>query len=202
MKFNYMLSLFIFFFGCNLSDENEIIISNNNCGGTICSEWEACTNVSNDFFGFDWQCRPYLWLYTNHGYWSGVLEISSDIGVVYTQTLNNLNAICADPNYYFSSSIWKYIILPFPLSEDEFYSNNSTYPDSEINYLDFEFTDQITLDFFVNDSIFDPFVQNNVIYVGEGQILNTNGSANAIIEFNGEFEFEGNNYFVTFNLSR
>ena len=205
MRILYLIFLIFLFAGCSNDKEGifDLNITVNNSSGCqeVCGEWERCTNVSNDF-SFDMQCRPLLWLYTNHGYWSGQLNISDNLGNLFTEELLNLGALCANPTFYFNSETWKYIMLPYPLSTSAFYSNNGMYPDDELNWLDLEFTDPISLEFIINDSIYDPFVESVVFYQGIGQIKNTNGSAHAILEFNCEYLFEGDNYTVSFSATR
>ena len=204
MKNTYLIFLVFLLTSCSNDEESFFDININSGSGGCqeeCGEWERCTNVSNDF-SFNWQCRPLLWLYTNHGYWSGQLNISDNLGNIYTQDLFNLDALCADPVYYFNSDTYKYIMLPYPLSESAFYSNNGVYPDDELHWLDLEFTDPISLEFIINDSIYDPFVESVVFYQGTGQIKNTNGSAHAILDFNCEYFFENHTYSVSFSATR
>lgn len=204
-KLNWiLLAVSIIFSACEKLDEltpsstNSIVIG---CGDE-CNEWERCVNISQDFFGYEMACRPKLELYTSHGNWNGQLNIVDDLGNSFTEELLNLDPICANPTFYFNSETWKYIMLPYPLSESAFYSNNGIYPDTELNYLDLEFTDPISLEFIINDSIYDPFVESIVFYQGTGQIKNTNGSAHAILEFNCEYFFEDHTFSVSFSATR
>mgnify|MGYP000440380649 FL=1 len=200
MKNLYLMFLVFLFTNCS---KEEGFNFGTNSGGCqeVCGEWERCSNVSSDW-SFNWQCTPILGLYTNHGYWSGQLNIVDDLGNSFTQELLNLDALCADPTFYFNSETWKYIMLPYPLSESAFYSNNGIYPDDELNWLDLEFTDPISLEFIINDSIYDPFVESVVFYQGTGQIKNTNGSADAILELNCDYLFEDHTYSVSFSATR
>ena len=59
-----------------------------------------------------------------------------------------------------------------------------------------------TLEFTVSDLVYDPFVESVVFYSGTGQIKNTNGSASAVLEFNCNYVFEGDNYTVFFSATR
>ena len=95
---------------------------------------------------------------------TGQLNISDDLGNSFTEELLKLDPICADPTLYFNSETWKYIMLPYPLSESAFYSNNGIYPDTELNYLDLEFTDPISLEFIINDSIDNRIINNRKLY--------------------------------------
>ena len=199
MKNSCLIILILMFTGCIKKD--DINISLNIGCEEECGEWERCSNVSNSW-SYDWQCTPLLGLYTNHGHWSGELNINDDLGNSYFQEILNLDALCADPSFYFNSSVWKYIMLPYPISEYSFYSNNGFYPDSDLNWIDLEFTNPVTLEFIINDSIYDPFVESVVFYQGGGQIKNTNGSASAILEFNCNYFFNNSTYSVNFSATR
>ena len=200
MKNLYLIFIVFIFTNCSKEEGFNFNINSGGCQ-EVCSEWERCSNVSSDF-SYNWQCVPKLGLYTNHGYWTGQLNIVDDLGNSFSEELLNLDALCANPTFYFNSETWKYIMLPYPLSESAFYSNNGMYPDDELNWLDLEFTDPISLKFIINDSIFDPFVESVVFYQGTGQIKNTNGSANAILEFNCDYLFEDHTYSVSFSATR
>ena len=186
MKNLYLIFLVFLFITCN-KEEGSLFLDQ--CQGE-CDEWERCINVSM-FPSVDMRCRPLLSIYYS-GYWNGQLNIVDDLGNSFTEELLNLNPICAK----------KYIMLPYPLSRSAFYSNNGIYPDTELNYLDLEFTDPISLEFIINDSIYDPFVESIVFYQGTGQIKNTNGSAHAILEFNCEYFFEDHTFSVSFSATR
>ena len=58
-----------------------------------CNEWERCTNISQDFFGFEMACRPKLNLYTSHGNWSGELNVIDESGNIHLYQLENLKSI-------------------------------------------------------------------------------------------------------------
>tara|TARA_B100001758_G_C18230931_1_gene515301 strand:- start:7 stop:612 length:606 start_codon:yes stop_codon:yes gene_type:complete len=201
MKNLYLMFLVLLFTNCSKEESSFNFGANSSGCQKACGKWERCSNVSNDW-SFNWQCVPMLRLYTNHGYWSGQLTIVDDLGNSYTQELLNLDALCANPTFYFNSETWKYMMLPFPLSESAFYSCNGIYPDDELNWLDLEFTDPISLEFIINDSIYDPFVESVVFYQGTGQIINTNGSADAILELNCQYLYEEHTYSVSFSATR
>ena len=196
MKNLYLIFLVFLFITCN-KEEGSLFLDQ--CQGE-CDEWERCINVSM-FPSVDMRCRPLLSIYYS-GYWNGQLNIVDDLGNSFTEELLKLDPICANPTLYFNSETWKYIMLPYPLSESAFYSNNGIYPDTELNYLDLEFTDPISLEFIINDSIYDPFVESIVFYQGTGQIKNTNGSIHAILEFNCEYFFEDHTFSVSFSATR
>ena len=200
MKNLYLIFLGILF--ADWSNEEGLFDLSPNSDGCqeVCGEWERCTNISA--WDNNWQCSPLLKLYTNHGYWSGQLNIVDNLGNTFTEDLIDLDALCADPVYYFNSDIPKYIMLPYPLSQWTFYSNNGEYPDDELHWLDLEFTDPISLEFIINDSIYDPFVESVVFYQGTGQIKNTNGSAYAVLEFNCDYLFDDHTYSVSFSATR
>ena len=107
MKNSYLIILILMFTSCVKKD--DINISLNIGCEEECGEWERCSNVSNNW-SYDWQCTPLLGLYTNHGHWSGELNINDDLGNSYFQEILNLNALCADPSFYFNSSMCKYIM--------------------------------------------------------------------------------------------
>ena len=72
----FILAIFIFC-SCEKEEESTLHSSNSIYIGCEdeCNEWERCVNISQDFFGIDMACRPRLNLYTNHGYWSGELNV-------------------------------------------------------------------------------------------------------------------------------
>ena len=205
MKKLYLIFLVLFFSNCKKEEVNEAIIGSN-CD-LPCSQWERCTIIYDMFFDARKVCIPILEKFTNpnYGYWNGQLNIVDDLGNTFTQELLNLDPICADPVYYFNSDTYKYIMLPYPLSESAFYSNNGVYPDDELHWLDLEFTDPISFEFIINDSIYDPFVESIVFYQGTGQIKNTSDGLTpslGLLEFNCEYIFEDNTFFVSFSATR
>ena len=62
------------------------------------------------------------------------------------------------------------------------------------------FFDPKTLEFTLNDMVFDPHVESYVSYNGVGQIINNSGTADAQIQFNCNL-FDSNNYTVTFSAT-
>ena len=195
-KYYYLLILFSLSFTNCGKDGVGSFFNTQNC--EECSEWERCTNISEDW-SFNWQCRPKLWLYTNHGYWSGQVHIEDNIGNDLTEDIVNLKAI--GPSYSNPES-WKLINLPYPLSSYAYENINNMFPDEELNYLEMEFINSSSLEFNINDNIYDPFVESVVFYQGTGQIITQNGSANAILEFNCYYIFEEQTYSVSFSATR
>jgi hypothetical protein len=194
--YNLILLLSLLFINCG-KDGLGSLFNIQNCD-EVCSEWERCTNISEDW-SYNWQCRPKLWLYTNYGYWSGQIHTVDNIGNTYTEDIVNLKA--RGPNHLNPDS-WKLIKLPYPLSSHAYQNSNNMYPDEELNHLEMEFTNPISLEFNINDSIYDPFVESVVFYQGTGQIKTPNGSANAILEFNCYFIFDEQTYSVSFSATR
>ena len=77
MKKFYIIffSLLIIFSSCEKEEESTLVSTSYTSNGSTvigcnieCNEWERCTNISQDFFGFEWACRPKLDLYSSHGY--------------------------------------------------------------------------------------------------------------------------------------
>ena len=145
-----------------------------------CNEWQRCTNISQDFFGFEWACRPKLNLYTSHGNWSGELSITDEADNTYLYELENLKSITQG---------LQNISIDFPE-----YGSTS--------HLILNFFDSETLEFTISDEVYDPHVESNVLYNGTGQLIHTGGSADAIIEFNCNFTYEGSYYSVYFSATR
>tara|TARA_B100001248_G_scaffold6748_1_gene4676 strand:- start:382 stop:972 length:591 start_codon:yes stop_codon:yes gene_type:complete len=178
------------------SCENEFDFSNSSVIGNCddeCNEWERCTNVSQDFFGFDWQCRPKLNLYTSHGNWDANITITDQSGNSYFYDLENLQSHTHELHY---------ITIDYPINNLTYSHENGFFPNADSYGLTFNFTDSKTLEFNINDMVYDPHVESNVNYSGSGQLIHTGGSADAVIEFSCSYIFEGNNYTVTFSASR
>ena len=70
------------------------------------------------------------------------------------------------------------------------------------SHLILNFINSTTLEFTINDMVYDPHVQSNVFYNGTGQLIHTGGSADAVLEFNCDFTFENKNYSVSFSATR
>ena len=188
-KLMFLFIIFIFY-SCTIEKEDDYSpspfssSSSGNSNGTGCeggcNEWEKCTNISQDFFAYEWACRPKLNLYTNHGYWSGDLNVVDESGNTFLYELENLNAITQG---------LQIISIDFP----EYGS---------ISHLILNFFDSETLEFTINDMVYDPHVESNVLYVGTGQLIHSGGSADTVLEFNCTFSFEGNNYTISFSAVR
>ena len=177
----FVLAIFIF---CSCEKEE---ISTSYSGNSIftgcgdqCNEWERCVNISQDFFGSEMACRPKLYLYTNHGNWNGELDVIDESGNTYIYELENLKSITQG---------LQNISIDFPE-----YGLTS--------HLILNFINSETLEFTINDMVFDPHVQSNVLYNGTGQLIHTGGSADTVLEFNCDFTFENKNYSVSFSASR
>ena len=195
--FYLFLSVTFIFTACNkeddlLTDSGSSSTSISGCQ-EVCNEWERCTNVSQDWFDWDWQCRPKLNLYTNHGNWNGQLNVVDESGNTHFYELDDLAAHTQD---------LQHITIDYPLNTLTYYYDNGVFPDADEYHLSFEFTDSKTLEFTVSDLVYDPFVESVVFYSGTGQIKNTNGSASAVLEFNCNYVFEGDNYTVSFSATR
>ena len=195
-KISYLfLSVIFIFTACNKEEDllNTNVSSSSSACEPECGEWERCTNVSPDFFSFNYQCRPKLDLYTNHGDWNGQLNIVDESGNTYYYELDDLDA---------HTQGLQHMTLDYPLSNYTYYIENGVFPDPETYNLYFEFTDPQTLEFTVNDLVYDPYVESIVLYSGTGQIKNTNGSASAVMEFNCNYVFESHTYSVSFSATR
>jgi len=196
-----VLSVSFTFISCKKEDDlinnidyttNTTTSSSSGCNDK-CNDWERCTNVSQDFFGFDWQCRPKLDLYTSHGNWNGELNIVDESGNTHLYELDNLKALTQ----------WlQNVNIDYPINSLTYYYDNGVFPDFDTYSLSFKFIDPTTLEFTVSDLVYDPFVESVVFYSGTGQIKNTNGSASAVLEFNCNYLFEGHNYSVSFSATR
>ena len=189
MKKLYIIffSLLIIFSSCEKEEESTLVSTSYTSNGSTvigcnieCNEWERCTNISQDFFGFEWACRPKLNLYSSHGHWSGELNIIDESGNTFLYELENLKSITQG---------LQNISIDFPE-----YGSTS--------HLILNFFDSKTLEFTINDMVYDPHVESNVRYNGAGQLIHTGGSADAVIEFNCNYNFEGNNYSVYFSATR
>ena len=177
----FVLAIFIF---SSCEKEEELTT---NSGNSIyigceeeCNEWERCTNISQDFFGFEMACRPKLNLYTSHGNWSGELNVIDESGNIHLYQLENLKSITQG---------LQNISIDFPE-----YGLTS--------HLILNFINSETLEFTVNDMVYDPHVQSNVFYNGTGRLIHIGGSADTVLEFNCDFTFENKNYSVSFSASR
>ena len=177
-----LIAVFIIFSACEKEEEltpssgNSIVIG---CGDE-CNEWERCVNISQDFFGVQMACRPKLKLYTDHGNWNGELNVIDESGNAHFYELENLKSITQE---------LQNISIDFPE-----YGLTS--------HLVLNFINSETLEFTINDLVYDPHVQSNVFYIGTGQLIHTGGSADAVIEFNCNFTFENKNYSVSFSATR
>ena len=174
------------------SSSSSSTVSLGNCGDE-CNEWERCTNVSQDFFGFNWQCRPKLNLYTNHGNWDAVVTVIDQSGNSYFYELEDLEA---------HTQGLQNITIDYPLSNLHYYFEHGVFPNADLYSLSFAFIDSKTLEFTFNDMVYDPHVESNVFYNGTGQLIHTGGSADAAIEFSCNYLFEGKNYSVSFYATR
>ena len=161
-------------------------------GELECSEWENEKYVSNDFFEWQWECVPKLHLYTNHGNWNAQVNIVDQLGNSYFHELNNLYAHTSELNI---------ITMDYPFNRLTYSIENSYSLDDDYS-LTFVFVDSNTLDFTINDTVFDPRVESIVIYNGVGQIIHNEGSADAEIHFNCSYSLENNNYTVSFSATR
>ena len=177
----FVLAIFIFY-SCE-KEEISTSYSGNSIStgcGDQCNEWERCVNTSQDFFGIEMACRPKLNLYTNHGNWNGELDVIDESGNTYIYELQNLKSITQG---------LQNISIDFPE-----YGLTS--------HLILNFINSETLEFTINDMVFDPHVQSNVLYNGTGRLIHTGGSADTVLEFNCDFTFENKNYSVSFSASR
>lgn len=191
-----LLVVFIIFSGCEKEQEltpppstNSIVIG---CEDE-CNNWERCVNISQDFFGVEMACRPKLNLYTNHGNWDAAVTVIDQSGNSFFYELEDLRA---------HTQGLQYITIDYPLSNLHYYFEHGVFPDADSYNLDFAFIDSKTLEFTINDMVYDPHVQSNVFYNGSGQLIHTGGSADAVLEFNCDFTFENKNYSVTFSGTR
>lgn len=177
-----LLSVSIMFLSCEKEEELTPISSSTNSIGCQpeCNEWERCVNISQDFFGVQMACRPKLQLYTNHGNWNGELNIIDESGHTHIYELENLKS---------STQGLQDISIDFP----EYGSTSHLF----LNFINSE-----TLEFTINDMVYDPHVQSNVFYNGAGQLIHTGGSASTVLEFNCDFTFENKNYSVSFSATR
>tara|TARA_B110000467_G_scaffold44167_1_gene40520 strand:- start:63 stop:620 length:558 start_codon:yes stop_codon:yes gene_type:complete len=181
-KLLFILALFILY-SCEKEEDESTPPSGNSivigCQDE-CNAWQRCVNISQDFFGFEWACRPKLELYTNHGNWDGELNVIDESGNTHLYELENLNSITQGlQNIYFvfpEYGLTSHLILNFINSE--------------------------TLEFTINDMVYDPHVQSNVYYNGTGQLIHTGGSADTVLEFNCDFTYENKNYSVSFSAIR
>ena len=177
----FILSIFILF-SCEKEEELTTHSGNSIYIGCEeeCNEWERCTNISQDFFGFEMACRPKLKLYTSHGNWSGELNVIDESGNIHLYQLENLKSITQG---------LQDVSIDFP----EF---------GLTSHLILNFINSETLEFTINDMVYDPHVQSNVLYNGTGQLIHTGGSADTVLEFNCDFTFENKNYSVSFSATR
>ena len=175
----FLFTIFLFSCGEQQQDCNE--------------EWERNTLVSNDFFDWEWKCVPKLNLYTNHGNWNAQVNVIDHSGNEYFYDLNNLNSHNHD---------LKYITLDYPQNFMQYSSNNESYPNSRVFDITLEFINSTNLEFIINDTVFDPHLESYVFYSGSGQIIHTNGSADAVIEFNCDYSLDNMNYKIFFDSSR
>ena len=180
MKKIFYLVIPVCFFSCGDRSQLE------------CSEWESEKYVSNDFFDWQWECVPKLHLYTNNGNWNAQVNIVDQSGNSYFYELDNLFAHAKDLDL---------ITLDYPFNRLS-YSLENGYSAGDTCSLSFEFVDSKTLEFTINDSVYDPHVESIVIYNGAGQIIHNSGSADAFIEFNCNYSFDNNNYFISFSAIR
>tara|TARA_B100000927_G_scaffold288176_1_gene282332 strand:+ start:107 stop:718 length:612 start_codon:yes stop_codon:yes gene_type:complete len=174
------------------SSSSSSTVSLGNCGDE-CNEWERCVNISQDFFGFEEGCRPKLHLYTNHGNWDAAVTVVDQYGNSYFYELEDLRAHTVD---------LQYINIDFPVNTLAYNYEHGFFPDPDTYHLTFEFTDSKTLEFTVNDMVYDPHVESSVLYNGTGQLIHTGGSADAVIEFSCNYLYEGENYSVSFSATR
>ena len=192
-----LLAVSIIFSACE-KEEDLLNINFSSSGSSsgcqeVCGEWERCTDVSQDWSVFDWQCTPKLNLYTNHGNWNGQLNVVDESGNTHFYALDDLDA---------HTQGLQHITIAYPLNNLTYYYDNGVFPDADEYSLSFKFIDPQDLVFTVSDLVYDPFVESVVFYSGSGQIKNTNGSASAVLEFNCNYVFEGDNYTVSFSATR
>jgi hypothetical protein len=169
-----LLAVFIIFSAC---EEGE---NSSDCDRE-CDEWESCTLVSHDFFDWDWVCKPKLDRYTKGIFWSGELNVTDESGNIHPYQLQDLNALTQG---------LQNISIEFPST-----SNNT-------GSLILNFINSETSEFTIDDMVYDPHVQSNVLYIGTGQIIHNGGSANDVLEFNCDFYFDNKNYSVSFSATR
>ncbi len=178
-----LLAVFIIFSSC----EREESTFSTGCE-VECNEWERCTHVSHDFFDWEWLCRPKLDRYTTGGLWSGELNVTDESGNIHPYQLRDLNALTQG---------LQDISLEFPVNSFDWNGDLSIY-----NYLILNFINSETLEFTINDVVYDPHIQSNVLYNGTGQIIQTGGSASHVLEFDCDFTFDNKNYSVSFSATR
>tara|TARA_B100000989_G_scaffold41792_1_gene26612 strand:+ start:87 stop:692 length:606 start_codon:yes stop_codon:yes gene_type:complete len=193
-----ILLLMFIFSSCEKEYNNDSNSNSNNSSATIgcgdaCNEWERCTNVSQDFFGVNMRCRAKLKLYTDHGNWNGQLNIIDELGNTHLLELDNLDA---------NTEGLQDIKLDYPFNSLTYYFENGVFPDSDEYFLSFNFIDSKTLEFTIDDLVYDPFVESVVFYSGTGQIIHTGGSASSILEFHCSYVFGGNSYSVSYSATR
>ena len=179
MKRIYFVIITICFFSCG-SGELE------------CSEWENEQYVSNDFFDWQWECVPKLHLYTNHGNWNAQVNIVDQSGSSHFYELDNLHSHTKNLNL---------ITIDYPFNRLSYSLENGYSPD-ETYSLSLVFVDSKTLEFTINDTVFDPHVESIVIYNGTGQIIHNSGSADAEIQVNCNYSLDSNSYTVSFTATR
>ncbi|MDC3071048.1 hypothetical protein OA405_01590 [Bacteroidota bacterium] len=178
-----LLAVFIIFSSCEREESTFSVGCEEEC-----NEWERCTNVSDDFFDWNWQCRPKLDLYTSHGSWGGELNFTDESGNIHSYQLHGLNALTQG---------LQNISLEFPVNSFDWNGDLSIY-----NYLILNFINSETLEFTINDVVYDPHVQSNVRYIGTGQLIQTGGSWSTVLEFDCDFIFDNKNYSVSFSATR
>ena len=130
------------------------------------------------FLAFKWRV-DLIQLYTNHGNWNGELNIIDESGHTHIYELENLKS---------STQGLQDISIDFP----EYGSTSHLF----LNFINSE-----TLEFNINDMVYDPHVQSNVFYNGAGQLIHT-GEKFTVLEFNCDFTFENQNYSVSFSATR
>ncbi|MGC6490206.1 MAG: hypothetical protein ACON5E_02875 [Flavobacteriales bacterium] len=177
MKNIFLLIFIVCFFSCANSELE-------------CSEWESEKYVSNDFFDWEWECVPILNSYTYNGNWNAQVNVVDQSGNSFNYQLNNLSSNPID---------LKIIKLDYPYNGLAFSQENGYSPNDSFN-LSLLFVDAKTLDFTINDTVFDPHVESTVIYNGEGQIIKD--GADSEIRFNCDYLFNSNTYVVSFSASR
>ena len=91
--------------------------------------------------------------------------------------------------------------MDYPFNGLAYSQENGHFPDDSYR-ISFVLVDPKTLEFTINDTVFDPYVESNVLYNGVGQIINNSGSADAEIQFNCNYLFDDNNYSVSFSATR
>ena len=177
MKNIFLLIVAVCFFSCANSELE-------------CSEWESEEYVSNDFFDWEWECVPILNSYTYNGNWNAQVNVVDQSGNSFNYQLNDLSSNTIDLNL---------IKMDYPYNGLVFSQENGYSPNDSFN-LSLSFIDAKTLDFTINDTVFDPHVESCVIYNGEGQIIKD--GADSEIRFNCDYLFNNNTYFVSFSASR